>query len=424
MRSEVQKLCGILVLVGLSIAIPGHAATIAASSTSFAAVQAAINAAANGDTVTIPAGSSTWSSAASVPSSKKVTIQGQGVGITTITQANFDTPILDIGAAGSWVSNISFVNGYVVVDGQNWRVHHNSFDNGATWAEGVWSSSQSVPAVHTTGVVDHNTFHNSRVCINGNAYLLTDNAPGNLNQSILWNQDVTFGGPGFVFVEDNSFSGAAMIDCIDSRQGGRYVFRYNTYTDTNPNHNGYMAEFHSVHDSAARAGRAWEIYNNTIISTAGMWGGIGYIRGGTGVCFNNTVVGATVWGVILNNERDTLNAGGTAGLCDGTSPWDGNTAGQAGWRGRDQIGAGKDTSLWTASNLYPSQTSDPAYFWGNSPATLAVNLPSNPPHIVQNRDYYIGVTRPGYVPYTYPHPLTLIGGSQVPAPPTGLHISN
>ena len=82
--------------------------------------------------------------------------------------------------------------------------------------------------------------------------------------------------------------------------------------------------------------------------------------------------------------------------------------------------------------------SEPAYIWGNSSQPLAntdlsdyggtdcSNPDSSANYIVLNRDYFNGSTaKPGYTPYTYPHPLTnqsAIGGGSAPAPPTGLQV--
>ena len=60
-----------------------YAATVEADSCSLAHVQAAHDAADRGDTVTVPAGSCTWSSYLSI--TKSITLQGAGAGVTTIT---------------------------------------------------------------------------------------------------------------------------------------------------------------------------------------------------------------------------------------------------------------------------------------------------------------------------------------------------
>ena len=61
-----------------------QAATIPATTCSRADVQAAITAASNGDTVTIPTGTCVWSSKVTI--TKSLTIQGAGIDETVITQ--------------------------------------------------------------------------------------------------------------------------------------------------------------------------------------------------------------------------------------------------------------------------------------------------------------------------------------------------
>ena len=64
---------------------------------------------------------------------------------------------------------------------------------------------------------------------------------------------------------------------------GRYVFRHNTVTDM------YL-EAHSI-QGTVRACRKWEIYENTITKANFDVYRPMFLRGGTGVVFNNTVKG-------------------------------------------------------------------------------------------------------------------------------------
>jgi hypothetical protein len=74
-----RRFLGVLLAVGFfSAAIPARASVINAASAALADVTAAINSAANGDTVSIPAGSTTWTSGVSV--SKNIQIVGAGSG--------------------------------------------------------------------------------------------------------------------------------------------------------------------------------------------------------------------------------------------------------------------------------------------------------------------------------------------------------
>ncbi len=372
-------------------------AIINADSAELADVQDAIDSAITGDTVIVPAGSKSWSGSADIPDSKKITLQGNGIGSTIINRNAVDNRVLHMNSSGSRVTGFEFLNGFIEVYGQDWRIDHCKNNNGASWGTSVLASGQSYPTpIHPRGVIDNCIIVNGRILVYGTAYMLVENDA----QHKLWAQSLTLGSADFVFVEDCDFSGSAAIDCIDCNYGGRYVFRYNIYTDTV---GGYMCEFHSVQGNN-RAGRAWEIYGNHVISQnpGGMWT-FGFIRGGTGVAFNNTCTGYPMTvGFDLNNVRDTENRE-TCGQCNGSSNWDQNTVGEAGWACRDQIGRGADTSQWAPGEAY-TQPSEPVYFWNNDPDTVTVSNPSSPAHIVVNRDYYLNA-KSGYTPYTYPHPL-------------------
>ena len=111
-----------------------------------------------------------------------------------------------------------------------------------------------------------------------------------------------------------------------------------------------------------------------------------------------------------------------------TSPYDENQGGENGYRCVDQPGAGTSRDLADSGNSSgttpPSpydpvaNALDPIYVWGNTyngSSNNTVNT-SGSTHVIENRDYYIGTTRPGYTAYTYPHPLQGGGASQVPTP--------
>jgi hypothetical protein len=120
-------------------------------------------------------------------------------------------------------------------------------------------------------------------------------------------------------------------------------------------------------------------------------------------------------------------------MCNGTSAWDGNESGQVGYPCRDQIGRSTDQWLWTASKPHPPQALDPAYAWNNKHGNdevvfLQHNCDENKTHIKIGRDIFNGIPKPGYTPYTYPHPFRASDSSESekakPSTPTGLKIAN
>jgi hypothetical protein len=89
---------------------------------------------------------------------------------------------------------------------------------------------------------------------------------------------------------------------------------------------------------------------------------------------------------------------------------------------------------------WPHQSLDPLYSWGNTLNGNPSGLTSSYANIVQGREIYYNTVRPGYTPYTYPHPLQTSSGTvngtgssgsggggttstnATLSPPTGLHI--
>ncbi len=417
MRRQKSIMIGSILTVCLLIAAIGHAELITASSTTQSDVQSAINMAVSGDVVVVPSGSSRWNNMVTIPSHKKITLQGAGPNSTIITKSTFGTAV-DMTESGSRLTGFQFVEGGVIVDGDGWRID-NCILSSASFNNGIEIRGNRT-GQHPTGLVDHNDFTNLRVAIFGAAHMLDENN----NQHVLWSQPLNLGsGENVVYVEDNTFRGTLHSNAVDSNYGGYYVFRYNTLYDT-------YIETHSVQGDN-RASRKWEIYNNTInqVSRA-MWVPM-YLRGGTGVVFNNTLTGTwTNPNIALDNVRSCYNRG-EGGLADGSSPWDGNELGEAGYPARDQIGRSTDQWLWTDANPYPPQALEPAYAWNNKHGGNDVEFfqhdecAESVAHIQPNRDYYNNVQMPGYAPYTYPHPLIQVwGGGEIVQPPKNLRIKD
>jgi hypothetical protein len=211
---------------------------------------------------------------------------------------------------------------------------------------------------------------------------------------------------------------------MDANRGGRYVFRYNVVNNSN-------TEAHSVQGNH-RATRSWEIYNNQFnrALAGGQWVAMGQ-RGGTGVIFDNTITGAYTHAIVFDNVRSFTNLSFPPGPCDGNSSWDGNEVPpNNGWPCRDQFGRSTDEWLFDQAP-FPPQASEPTYLWNNThdgqPAEPYIHncvdtvVPGGScTHIQENRDYFLAV-RPGYAPFTYPHPLREQAVA-LPAPPRNLGV--
>lgn len=108
----------------------------------------------------------------------------------------------------------------------------------------------------------------------------------------------------------------------------------------------------------------------------------------------------------------------------------------------DQVGRGSgdmiqgDGPPWgtiedvaTGGINWPNEVSEPLYCWGNTVNGVPTGAESDYPNIQSGSAYINGTSKPGYVPFTYPHPLALSstnsgGNTQTNKlqPPPGLHI--
>ncbi len=448
-----------------------NAATINAASCSQTDVQAAIDTACDGDTVVVPAGEDTWDSGVAISDDKNILLQGAGIDLTIITRSSTGTAV-NMEQTSSRVTGFTFYEGSISANGGSWwRVDHCKIISNEGMV-GVMVRG-TIQDVHPDGLVDHCIFQNARVVVMGSAAMLHEGP----QQHYLWAQELDLGTDEAVYVEDCTFSYTVFGNCMDANYGGKYVFRYNTVNDV------YL-EAHSV-QGENRATIKWEIYNNTINQIdRSMWTPF-FLRGGTGVVFNNTLTGTwTSPCITLDNVRTFSDVSG-GGLCNGGSPWDGNEPLETGGTGnhtgssgsltltdssqnwevnslvdiyvynfadsskgqitantantvtailsggiendwdtgdhykitngypcRDQIGRSTDEYLWTDETPYPPQDHELAYSWNNKYEDDDVNFNIHNNchvHIQSGRDYFDNVQKPGYSPYTYPHPLITNG---------------
>ncbi len=374
-----------------------------AASCSQAHVQAAIDAASDGDFVLVPAGACAWTTSVdSEPAvriaGKGIILQGAGVGQTVITDATgtgWNNSLIIVDAEDGKLFRITGftftgVNSPAAVNikgaSRAFRIDHNRFENHSAFFTAVY------PSGRIYGLVDHNSFLNSRVLVRD-------------DEDAAWMRPLTLGTENAVYIEDNDFECTVHCNAVDAGSGARYVFRYNTMTNTH-------VEAHSGCPSGLRATFSYEIYSNTMVATTPTYRPF-LLRGGTGVVFDNVITGSYTTPHIHVDDQRTCD--GLSGYdchdpwdrCDGTSPFDGNQPGMSGYPCRDQIGRSTDWGRYAAQSLQP------LYEWGNKFYGSDVDIVLNPVmcamtavHIQEGRDYYNDTVRPGYTPYKYPHPLT------------------
>ena len=281
-------------------------------------VMAAIDQAADGDTITIPAGQCTiangtaWRASASV--SKRLKIQGAGIDTTTIQdnrdQAAVDFPRFEAKQILTWnvpstgLSTMSGITwqGYggsrsspfgpqlgmlsFTGDGSHklFRLHHMKFV-----PRGTANAAAGFITSGLFGVVDHITCD----LLVGQApchYTYLDSYQGiGASGDNSWATASTMGTDQAMYFEDNQYLAVASAFfqfAADSLGGARVVYRHNTVRNTD------IASHGTDSDGRLRRGvRHSEIYNNQFYIDAGNTGltfATG-LRGGTGVLFENTI---------------------------------------------------------------------------------------------------------------------------------------
>ena len=399
-------------LILLCLATPTQAADINAASCSDTDVQAAVDSAVNGDRVLVPPGTCTWNTGVDIID-KGITLEGAGIGVTTIINGRVGGFDLDINlTAGTPIGNVTGFtfdgNGLdtgsqplIALSGHSddsYRVHHNDFIN----LQGTAITARLDGGI-SSGLIDNNTF-NMNAGAGDKSIRAYGGGIGSGNPFI---PAFALGTADFLFVEDNTFNFPAREDgALDAFSGARYVFRHNTVNNTNVEHHGAdSGGFRGVH--------SFEIYENTFNNTAASMRAL-FFRAGTGVVFNNTWTGNYSVPEVAN-FRSRPQDFSPWGACDGTSIWDENQPGENGYACLDQIG-----HVFT-ENSGGVNTLEPLYYWNNtfggSPLTsVTVSESSMAAHLQDGRDYFSNTQRPGYTPFTYPHPL------QGPDPATNLRL--
>ncbi|MCP4371488.1 MAG: hypothetical protein GY797_25715 [Deltaproteobacteria bacterium] len=433
-----KSLLFISVLVFLPVAAWGETHT--AASCSLADVQTAYDAASEGDTVIIPAGECVWASSLTV--SKAITIKGAGsdaggtkliasgkmtngffniTGITSTEQIRIYTFFFEM---TNWTSEVAIRTNNVSLD--NLRIDHNTFNHGG---------KAHIVAVGVKGVIDHNYF------INGNKSI-SYSAGSNEQANESWNS-LEAGTSDALFIEDNHFiddvnyTGNTYNEKIGTFNGGKLVVRHNTFTQTQDYPSTRTFSPIMTHGSApggaengywqqgvgARRGQSVvEIYDNIMQGKRIDFPVI--VRGSTNLIFNNTIIISGANTPLIKLKEEEYDAGGWAPF-------------RTDWPAEDQV---HNTFIW--NNTHNGVEMD---------ATNVRAFPDDPApneKIKENRDYFLhepqatggkeiftgangasdtaptnGFTFPTlgtmvfsasganahypYVPYEYPHPLTV-----------------
>jgi hypothetical protein len=288
-----------------------------------------------GDTITLPAGTFTWSTHVRV--TKGVTIQGQTTVNSDTGVCNDQTVLLD-----NLNPNMPGGEGYFhcrVNSGQSLRITGLTFKAGTTTSK--YNGAIRVSGNSNQVRLDHlhftNLYHTNYIAIYGNIrgvsdHVVEDHLPNQLGQNRafngagaggygdeVWAQPAGYGGPDFFFFEDwyvnNTAGSFSTSGGWDANTGGKFVIRHCHL---------YNVEIlcHGTEGARERGGRAQEIYNNDY-----HWSyltGMDGIRSGTLVVHDNTYNGIEPQGYGLQAYRrifgyDSIWKGAT-----GANAWDYN----------------------------------------------------------------------------------------------------
>jgi hypothetical protein len=280
----------------------------------------------NGDTITLPAGTFSWTSIVSL--TKAIILKGQtirnddGTSIdNTIIQDNI--PLATNGAlivlevpGGQRVTGITFVQGHTqlrqskavigVMGTTPTRIDHCVFDH-------VYRSPMINVSDYNYGVIDHCTKRDP-ISNEGLVHFKMGWQSGTHGDPP-WMLPAGYGGPDFFFVEDNLSYGG-----MDLTLGSKMVVRHNKFVYANMASHGIGRA-----PSQGRAARAVEIYENEFDLRPGSQWFTGSNGGGALVHDNKIVAtNGSVNGITLGNNRMICNYGASFYGANGANPWDYN----------------------------------------------------------------------------------------------------
>jgi hypothetical protein len=379
-RALCLALCAFTVLGATS----SRGAVIYAKSGYPADLQAAIKSAQTGDTVSVPAGRFSFTGSVFAPDG--IYIKGAGRDSTFLIKAdntsNFMIMVDTKTGLPFKFSDITLQGRLDALQGTNRTTAVTTVTDGGLYIKGAAKDFQIFNSRFTKFLRAGIEFQGDAGTLPGEqrgviyANEFIDNWYINLGYGVAvdgsassWTKPMTLGTANAVFVEDNLFD--RNRHCVTATNGANYVARYNTVKDNYPNSQSFDA--HGLSPAWPRGTKSVEIYGNTVTNTVKIWAGAG-IRGGGGVIWGNTWNGV-MYGVVLYLENPPASHPLTT------------------YPALDQIGNPNDLYVW---NNVPA---------GQSPFRYATSNPRGIAYWLQPGRDYFETAKPGYTPYTYPHPL-------------------
>lgn len=375
-------------------------ATRTAGSCSRADVEAAVAAAADGDTVVVPAGTCSWASGFAF--SKGIHLKGVAHGAVTLVHDAGGDRLLEITEDDTHPTELSDL---VFVEGTGTADSHLGVFSGAPGARPVLVHHcvfetdggllRSIRWAPNRGVVWGNEFTSNGEDDQAIVFVDDANAASWQTPSTMGTDDLD--GESNVYVEDNVFR-EIPLQVLDPDSNSRVVIRHNLFEESGMASHGADTSVHGT--------RHWEVYDNVFTFTdhgdcdGSLTANLNwfyYIRGGTGIIADNVMpdISSCAWGdkteIYMTVQNIRRNAGPYP--C-----WTGYPA-------PHQVGQSHDGV---------SDVTDPVHIWGNTGGgTWGIgdyepdecgNGQTVDDYIQLGRDVVLG-PKPGYAKYIYPHPL-------------------
>ena len=290
-----------------------HAAATCANTTGDYTVQAAVNAADDGDTVTVPAGSCTWDAPLEI--NKAIILQGAGQGVTNITS----------GLGDEDNKGVIYYNPTTADSAHRFRITGFTIDTNQN-ANGIYLNNAT--ATPETIRIDHNTITSigstggtrRGIYISGTFYGVIDNntitaLDGKIADSYGLNttswttfessRETDLGSANNIFFEDNTVTSANTFHSVGN--GGRYVIRYNSYTYNGSTTLTPAFDILGGQRGGGYGGMIREIYGNAI--ALGSKGADTFFGERGGMCFdfyNNATTSSTIATYMREEYTDSL----------------------------------------------------------------------------------------------------------------------
>lgn len=318
----------VAVLILLS-ALTAKAATYTAANTTIAGVSNAYALATAGDTIQIPAGTSSWTNTLHVTN---VWIKGAGMDQTVLLDdilddgSGYGHALIHMHSTSNQpiqkISNLKLTKGARATSLLYGAIQFTGTGKAAVLEDVLFLnvSNRSFAVYNFVTGVAHNVTNWSNT--GGQAYLIWHDTWGDGTfGDKSWSGAVDWGGTNAWVIEHSEFTNyTAAAATGDAPVGSRLVFRFNKVL------NAHFDTHGTESTSFYRGVRGLEVYGNSITNNTGVnFISAVYIRGGTAVCFSNTISGYDNL-IVASNYREDYPFSPWQGAT-GTNAWDSNEAG-------------------------------------------------------------------------------------------------